>query len=189
MCNNLQWSRMASDDLYVELCCINTCGCYFANTVIINNCINTHTAVCTNIHAEGQKDGRLGAGPGERMSSVSALHQPALRCSTVWADNSLHQPAAKCAFARRPRPTHGYPQRTIITQKHIHVYTGNLKAKVCRKGDCISSKHYHDETRNCARSIYTTQLSKFVTSPGINLRERRNTLVMRKSNYITINIC
>ncbi len=74
MCNNLQWSRMASDDLYVELCCINTCGCYFANTVIINNCINTHTAVCTNIHAEGQKDGRLGAGPGERMISVSALH-------------------------------------------------------------------------------------------------------------------
>lgn len=28
----------------------------------------------TNIHAEGQKGGRLGVGPGEGMSAVSVLH-------------------------------------------------------------------------------------------------------------------
>lgn len=159
------------------MCCINTCGCYFANTVKLNNCINRIS--CHSGLYEHSCRRAEGWASGCRSRREDDLRQcspaPALRCSTVWADNSLHQPAAKCAFARLPRPTHGYPQRSIITQKHIHFYPGNLEGKVCRKGDCISSKNYHGEIRNCARSIYTTQLSKFVTSPGINLWERRNT--------------
>lgn len=122
--------------------------------------------------AEGWASGCRSRRGGERCQCSPA---PALRCSREWADNSLHQPAAKCVFALLPRPTHGYRQRSIDTCTLIFI-----QGKECLKREGLQKRWlhimnklkdvYHGEIRNCAGSIHMTQLPKFVTSPGINLR-------------------